>query len=320
MKIYAAPMEGITGYPFRNLQKEMFDGIDKYFIPFISVHERIALSTREKKEIAPENNRTCIIPQLLGNNANDTVSYIKYIADMGYKEINLNFGCPSGTVTGKKKGAGILADPDFLDEFLEKLFDGLRGFDIDISIKTRTGMYENDDPFKLIEIYNRYPISELTVHPRFGKQKYKGRPDMEAFGAFYRESHIPLIYNGDIWTKDDAERIALEFPLIKGIMVGRGLVANPALAREIRGGDVFSNEEIKAFLDRLYEGWTSDIGNKKITIQGPDGDKGIAMLRMKEIWDYMRFSFPDREKEIHKLKKAKDTFEYEIAVREILRG
>ncbi|MDY6324979.1 MAG: tRNA-dihydrouridine synthase family protein [Catonella sp.] len=309
MKIYAAPMEGITGYPFRNLQKEMFDGIDKYFIPFISVHERIALSTREKKEIAPENNRTCIIPQLLGNNANDTVSYIKYIADMGYKEINLNFGCPSGTVTGKKKGAGILADPDFLDEFLEKLFDGLRGFDIDISIKTRTGMYENDDPFKLIEIYNRYPISELTVHPRFGKQKYKGRPDMEAFGAFYRESHIPLIYNGDIWTKDDAERIALEFPLIKGIMVGRGLVANPALAREIRGGDVFSNEEIKAFLDRLYEGWTSDIGNKK-----------IAMLRMKEIWDYMRFSFPDREKEIHKLKKAKDTFEYEIAVREILRG
>lgn len=309
MKIYAAPMEGITGYPFRNLQKEMFDGIDKYFIPFISVHERIALSTREKKEIAPENNRTCIIPQLLGNNANDTVHYIKYIADMGYKEINLNFGCPSGTVTGKKKGAGILADPDFLDEFLEKLFDGLRGFDIDISIKTRTGMYENDDPFKLIEIYNRYPISELTVHPRFGKQKYKGRPDMEAFGAFYRESHIPLIYNGDIWTKDDAERIALEFPLIKGIMVGRGLVANPALAREIRGGDVFSNEEIKAFLDRLYEGWTSDIGNKK-----------IAMLRMKEIWDYMRFSFPDREKEIHKLKKAKDTFEYEIAVREILRG
>lgn len=309
MKIYAAPMEGITGYPFRNLQKEMFDGIDKYFIPFISVHERIALSTREKKEIAPENNRTCIIPQLLGNNANDTVSYIKYIADMGYKEINLNFGCPSGTVTGKKKGAGILADPDFLDEFLEKLFDGLRGFDIDISIKTRTGMYENDDPFKLIEIYNRYPISELTVHPRFGKQKYKGRPDMEAFGAFYRESHIPLIYNGDIWTKDDAERIALEFPLIKGIMVGRGLVANPALAREIRGGDVFSNEEIKAFLDRLYEGWTSDIGNKI-----------IAMLRMKEIWDYMRFSFPDREKEIHKLKKAKDTFEYEIAVREILRG
>lgn len=309
MKIYAAPMEGITGYPFRNLQKEMFDGIDKYVIPFISVHERIALSTREKKEIAPENNRTCIIPQLLGNNANDTVSYIKYIADMGYKEINLNFGCPSGTVTGKKKGAGILADPDFLDEFLEKLFDGLRGFDIDISIKTRTGMYENDDPFKLIEIYNRYPISELTVHPRFGKQKYKGRPDMEAFGAFYRESHIPLIYNGDIWTKDDAERIALEFPLIKGIMVGRGLVANPALAREIRGGDVFSNEEIKAFLDRLYEGWTSDIGNKK-----------IAMLRMKEIWDYMRFSFPDREKEIHKLKKAKDTFEYEIAVREILRG
>lgn len=309
MKIYAAPMEGITGYPFRNLQKEMFDGIDKYFIPFISVHERIALSTREKKEIAPENNRTCIIPQLLGNNANDTVSYIKYIADMGYKDINLNFGCPSGTVTGKKKGAGILADPDFLDEFLEKLFDGLRGFDIDISIKTRTGMYENDDPFKLIEIYNRYPISELTVHPRFGKQKYKGRPDMEAFGAFYRESHIPLIYNGDIWTKDDAERIALEFPLIKGIMVGRGLVANPALAREIRGGDVFSNEEIKAFLDRLYEGWTSDIGNKK-----------IAMLRMKEIWDYMRFSFPDREKEIHKLKKAKDTFEYEIAVREILRG
>lgn len=309
MKIYAAPMEGITGYPFRNLQKEMFDEIDKYFIPFISVHERIALSTREKKEIAPENNRTCIIPQLLGNNANDTVSYIKYIADMGYKEINLNFGCPSGTVTGKKKGAGILADPDFLDEFLEKLFDGLRGFDIDISIKTRTGMYENDDPFKLIEIYNRYPISELTVHPRFGKQKYKGRPDMEAFGAFYRESHIPLIYNGDIWTKDDAERIALEFPLIKGIMVGRGLVANPALAREIRGGDVFSNEEIKAFLDRLYEGWTSDIGNKK-----------IAMLRMKEIWDYMRFSFPDREKEIHKLKKAKDTFEYEIAVREILRG
>ena len=309
MKIYAAPMEGITGYPFRNLQKEMFDGIDKYFIPFISVHERIALSTREKKEIAPENNRTCIIPQLLGNNANDTVSYIKYIADMGYKEINLNFGCPSGTVTGKKKGAGILADPDFLDEFLEKLLDGLRDFDIDISIKTRTGMYENDDPFKLIEIYNRYPISELTVHPRFGKQKYKGRPDMEAFGAFYRESHIPLIYNGDIWTKDDAERIALEFPLIKGIMVGRGLVANPALAREIRGGDVFSNEEIKAFLDRLYEGWTSDIGNKK-----------IAMLRMKEIWDYMRFSFPDREKEIHKLKKAKDTFEYEIAVREILRG
>ena len=204
MKIYAAPMEGVTGYVYRNAHRHYFQGIDKYYTPFLTPKKGKGWTSREKNDIAPEHNRNMtVVPQILTNQAEDFVRMAEKLADCGYEEINLNLGCPSGTVVSKGKGAGFLARPQMLEAFLEEIFsafpvlaDGKSR--MEISIKTRLGMEEAEEFLPLMEMYRRYPLKELIIHPRVREDYYANRPDWDAFERALSGCPFPVVYNGDL--------------------------------------------------------------------------------------------------------------------------
>ncbi len=302
MKFYFAPLEGITGYIYRNAYHEYFDsGIKKYFTPFLAVNQKGLLKYRELEDISPDHNRGMkTIPQLLGNNGGQMTDYLYRLREMGYQEVNINLGCPYQTVVAKKKGAGLLADTDLLKEFLDGVFSDAP---VAVSVKTRIGMERPEEFEVLLEIYNQYPIAELIVHPRVRADFYGNRPDWDAFALALDQSRAPLCYNGDIFTVKDYEAFTMRFPGVDRIMLGRGLLANPGLPAEIMTGRKPEKEALKNFHNRIYTDY------RKIM----SGDKN-TLFKMKELWNYMQFLFEDCEKHIKKIRKAKTAEEYEAAV------
>ncbi len=301
MKYYLAPLEGITSYVYRNAYHQYFHPMDKYFTPFIVPHKEKKFSTREKKELTPENNQGLfVVPQLLTNNAEDFLKTARDITDFGYKEINLNLGCPSGTVVSKKKGSGFLAFPEELDAFLYEIFEKA---DYDISIKTRIGKESPDEFYRLLEIYNKYQMKELIIHPRVQKDMYKNVPNWDMFELAYRESKNPLCYNGDIFTVENVDTFQNRFPETDTVMLGRGIIANPALVNQIEKDDAHLREMLRGFHDRVYEEY------QKIS----SGDKNV-LFKMKELWFYMGNRFVDSEKLMKKIRKSEKLRDYESAV------
>ena len=216
MKLYLAPLEGITGWIFRDAVNRCFGGFDKYFVPFIRPNQMGHLSAREKKDILPEHNQNMYtIPQILTNRADDFVRTANKLKEYGYSEVNLNLGCPSRTVVTKGRGSGFLAYPDKLDAFLGEIFESC---DMKISIKTRLGMEDPEEFRRLIEIYNKYPVCELIIHPRVQKDFYSNMPDREMFGEVLPKSRSSVCYNGDIFTPEDYQNFIKDFPDVLEVM------------------------------------------------------------------------------------------------------
>lgn len=303
MKIYLAPLEGITGWIFRSAVHECFGGFDKYFVPFIRPNQMGHLSAREKKDILPEHNtgmRT--VPQILTNRADDFLRTADKLKDFGYEEVNLNLGCPSKTVVTKGRGAGFLADPASLDRFLGEIFEKSP---VRISLKTRLGMEDASEFTALIEIYNKYPAEELIIHPRVQKDFYKNTPDLQAFARAADISRIPVCYNGDIFSVEDYERFTERFPGTDRVMTGRGVLKDPSLARKLRGGRGADKEELRRFHDILYAGYCEEMS----------GDRTI-LYKMKELWTYLAPFFSDSKKYAKKIKKAEKCIVYEQIIEE----
>lgn len=311
MKLYYAPLESVTGYPLRNAHNQYFSGIDKYFSPFISANESGRFTGREGRDIAPENNKAiCLVPQLLGKNTDYIIEAVNTIQSLGYNEINLNLGCPSGTVCAKGKGAGMLRDTCELDRFFDRLFETLEAMGeagrIKLSVKTRLGINDPMESRELSAVYKRYPISELIVHARVLKDMYRRPVSLEGFGIFYEEYDRELVYNGDINTVSDYERLIGLFPGLKAVMLGRGLVGNPALARELRGGEPLCREELRRYLEALLSNYMNEIS----------GEKNI-LFKLKENWGYLISSFSGAEKYHKGIKKAASLMEYKAAARRV---
>ena len=278
--------------------------MDKYFTPFIVPHKEKKFSTREKKELTPENNQGLfVVPQMLTNNAEDFLKTAKDIMAFGYKEINLNLGCPSGTVVSKKRGSGFLAYPEELDRFLYEIFEKA---DFDISVKTRIGKESPDEFYKLLEIYNKYPMKELIIHPRVQKDMYKNVPNWDMYELAYRESKNPLCYNGDIFTVANAEAFKERFPETDTVMLGRGIIANPGLVNQIEQEDAELRNKLHGFHDMVYDEY------QKIS----SGDRNV-LFKMKELWFYMGNQFVGSEKLMKKIKKSEKLRDYEGAVQAI---
>lgn len=306
MKYYFAPMEGLTGYIYRNAHKAFFGKFDKYFSPFIMTSQKESFKTRELNDILPENNQgITLIPQLLTNNAVDFVHTASKIKDMRYSEINLNLGCPSGTVVSKGKGAGFLAKKEELDAFLEEIFSHC---DLKISIKTRIGKDQPEEFYDLIQIFNKYPVEELIIHPRVQKDFYKNKPNLEVFRDALEMSKNPICYNGDIFTAEDYMKFTTDFPEINNIMLGRGILVNPGLIGSIEDNIKLEKHILKEFHDRLYADY------KRVLF----GDMNV-LFKMKAIWLYMITLFSNNEKYAKKIKKASRLYEYEDAVSSIFR-
>lgn len=301
MKFYLAPMEGITGHIYRNSYEKYFHNIDKYFTPFIVPNQSVSLKTKELKDLLPQNNKGLnIVPQILTNNAEGFILTANKLKQLGYEEINLNLGCPAGTVVSKKRGSGFLAYPEELDKFLDEIYkiDNMK-----ISIKTRLGKERADEFYKLIEIYNKYPLEELIIHPRTREDFYGNTPNLEVFKDALKLSKHSICYNGDIFTLNSYNKIINEFPEVNNVMLGRGILANPGLIGEIKNNEFANKEIIKMFHDEIFENYTILLNEDK-----------NAMYRMKELWGYMSHIFTNNKKYYKKIKKAQKAIDYKNAV------
>ena len=307
MNYYAAPMEGLTDRIWRQVHQKWFGAADapmRYYAPFLSPPENRVLIPKKMAELAPEANAgTVVIPQLLARDGELAAWMIGEVRKLGYTEVNLNFGCPSGTVTAKGKGAGMLRDPARLDAFLDAVFSAVEG---PVSVKTRIGVQKPEEFAALLDIYNRYPICELTIHPRVMKQLYRGEADRAAFAAALPECRMPVCYNGDVTTPEELHALEAEFPQLSGIMVGRGLIADPALFRRARGGAPASREELRGYCDDLYHGYTEAFGAAS-----------CAVSRMKAHWFYLIHRFEGADPLEKPLRKAREGWEYETVVNRI---
>ena len=304
MKYYLAPLEGVTTYVYRNSYHKHFYPMDKYFTPFIVPHKEKKFSTREKKELSPENNQGLfVVPQLLTNNAEDFLKTAKDITTFGYDEINLNLGCPSGTVVAKKKGSGFLAFPEELDRFLDKIFNEAH---FKISIKTRIGKEQPEEFYRLLEIYNKYPLEELIVHPRVQTDFYKNKPNWDMYEEAYKNSKVPICYNGDLFSVTDCHQLEKRFPYTDTIMLGRGMIANPTLISQLVGRDDYTKEKLLSFHNMIYEEY------KLIS----SGDRNV-LFKMKELWFYMAGMFVEPEKYMKKIKKSERLKDYDKVIQEL---
>lgn len=325
--LYFAPLEGITNDIYRTTHHACYQGVDAYFTPFLSPNQNHAINPKERRDILPENNvGVPLIPQVLTKKAEFLLEAAKELKELyGYEEVNLNLGCPSKTVVSKGKGSGFLRDADGLERFFDEVFGTIEATDGKrseaekvyprISVKTRLGMESPDEFARILEIYNRYPLSELIIHPRVQKDFYKNTPDLNAFADAVKVSKHSLCYNGDIWTLSDYLRIRELFPTVEKFMMGRGLLSNPALAEEIRAyeecmerggvwaGDTVSRERLKKYHDMLY--------NKYVVRMS--GDTNV-LFKMKEFWVFLGAQFPEEERLMKKIRKASRLDEYEKLV------
>ena len=301
MKYYFAPLEGVTGYIYRNAYHNLFGQIDKYFTPFVSPTSNEGFTTRELNDILPAHNEGLpIVPQILTNNAEYFIRTMNALKDFGYDEINLNLGCPSGTVVAKHKGSGFLSEREDLDRFLDEVFSKAQ---TKISIKTRIGKDDPNEFYELIKIFNKYPLEELIVHPRIQKDFYKNKPNREMFKYALSSSKNPVCYNGDIFNVNDYKELMTDCECLDSVMLGRGIIANPGLIGEIKNNKVADKDSLKAFHDAVYTGY-------KVILSG---DKNV-LFKMKEFWFYMIHMFAESDKYAKKIRKANKANEYESVV------
>ena len=306
--IYFAPLEGITGYIFRNNYDRYFGGIDAYYTPFLTTRDGGIMKKKELRDILPENNRGLhTVPQLMTKNADEFITAAKHIESLGYREVNLNLGCPSKTVVPKGKGSGFLKHPDELDRFLDRIFSEC---DIDIYIKSRIGFHSPVELPALLNIYKKYPIKLLILHLRTGDQFYKGEVYRDAFWYAYEElrsTNIPLCYNGDVrvdcrgYGEDESGRE------IHSVMIGRGFLANPGfMGNEDLKGSYRDQKRVREFVMNLQSDYEQVLYGET-----------PVLFKMKELWSHLAASFVENEDIFKRIKKAKTLRQLESVYEEV---
>lgn len=306
MELYFAPMEGITGSIYRKAHNDIFGGIDKYYAPFLYANPTGTIGKRAYLEIAPEYNEGIkVVPQLLTNNVSDFIVTAGTLRAMGYDEININLGCPSGTVVRKYRGCGLLADPDRLDAFLYGVYEASEKERIKVSIKTRLGISKPSEFERIMMIYSKYPVFLLIIHPRVREEFYSGQVHLDVFG---RTVFPALCYNGDIKKPEDISGLREIFPHVDKYMIGRGLLADPALAARVRGRGPVVNEELGRFHERLFTDYDRML----------NGSIKVVSL-MKEQWQFWKELTDDEGKDkIRTLMRIKEKKEYYSAAQQLI--
>jgi len=300
MRYYFAPMEGLTDSIYRRLHHKYFGGVDRYYMPFLSPTIHRTLTHREDRELPMADSvGFTAVPQILTKVSEDFLWAAQVCRDRGYDEVNLNVGCPSGTVVSKGKGSGMLRDVAELDRFLDAVF---ASSPLPISVKTRLGLTDPEEFPAIMEVFNRYPIRELTVHPRVRSDFYKGDIREEWFCYACENSRNPLCFNGDILSKAQADAMGETYPGVESVMIGRALIAEPGL---LCGGS--TARQLEAFLADLTEEYVTAFGSQR-----------NAMFRLKENWGFLRCRFEGSDKLWKQLRKTTDFAEYQSVTAQIL--
>lgn len=306
--LYAfAPMEGVTSCLFRRTHAKCFPGVDRYFAPFLAPDGAGHCRRGAWRDLLPENNPDALpVPQILCNRAEPFLAVARELQAMGYAEVDLNAGCPSSTVVPKHKGAGLLLDLHTLDDLLADVFARCP---LRVSVKTRLGVESPNEFPAIMEIYRRYPLSELVVHARDRAGMYKSRPELGAFARAAEISPFPVCYNGSIVDKESLDAVIRAVPTLERVMLGRGAAADPALFRVLRGGEPLSPDELFDFLTR-YRAALTDSGL---------GDH-YTLGRLKELWFHCGAKFPDDPRDLKRIAKAQTLDDYRSAVRLLFAG
>lgn len=308
-KIYLAPFQGITGATYRAVYSRHFQGVDKLFTPFFTgIHKDAKLPARKQAELGNTfENGVEVIPQILSKDADEIILFSRFCEKLGFKEINWNLGCPYPQVANKKRGSGMLPFPEMVDEILDKVMTETA---IRFTVKCRLGYFSPLEIFSLIPIFNRHKIDELTIHARIGKQLYSGEPDQENFQNAISQLTVPVVYNGDIFSLSDNNRLRNRYPEINAWMIGRGILADPFLPAIIKGTHIGSDNQahIRRFMDDLYFAYRKHTNDKLSSL-------GI----LKEYWHYLAESFNDPHQVFKKIKKVSRFGEYEDAVSFVFR-
>ncbi len=277
MIIYFAPMEGITDGILRQVHSRIFGGVNVYCLPFHKLTQSMTLLTRERRDLSPEENAGLnVLPQALTRDPGQLSAWLSYVKSCGYFCADLNLGCPSPTVTKRGRGSGMLRDPDELRRFLDHVFSD--PLPVSLSVKTRIGYESADEWPRIMTLLAGYPFSHVTVHVRTMKEQYTGAVHPEAFDLAVHSGIPNPVYNGDLRTPEDIQALIRRCPAAQAVMIGRGLLADPALARRIHGGAQAAEEELRAWYTALYQGWkdrfhaTLALGRIKKLMEWPCGD------------------------------------------------
>ena len=306
--LLSSPLQGFTDFRFRNAFHHYFGGIDTFYAPYIRLNGKLKIKASYHKDLLPENNKTInLIPQIMTNDAEEFLFVAKYVQELGYKELNWNLGCPYPMVTKRGMGAGLISESEKIDSILDKVHTTS---DIVVSMKMRLGYENNNEILETLPILNKYPLKNIAIHARLGKQLYKGGVDLDGFEKCIANTNHKLYYNGDITSSEVFNQLKKRFPSIDHWMIGRGLLSNPFLPNQIRNNtDQYPNnklEILRQFHDRLYLEYSESLS----------GPKHITM-KMYHFWEYFSSTFSNPHKTLKKIKKAKNIRNYDNAVREI---
>ena len=308
MEVYLAPMQGLTDWIFRESFYEHIGPFDKAFSPFIRVQNGDFYHPSQCNDILPEHNTfQKPVPQFLGNDGASFKHFEELCLKQEYTEVNINLGCPFIKVTSKGMGAGMLPHPDKVAGLLESVFATTK---LKISVKCRLGLEHSTEFEQLIPVFNDFPIEEMIIHPRIGKQMYKGEVDREAFARYAPLLKHPICYNGDIATLADIEGIQALLPGIESIMIGRGILQNPFLLSEIRGQKLSKSEKISklrgfhlSLIERCKEKYSGDLN---------------ILRRLEEMWSYHAEGFEDGRKIFKQVKKCNTLAKYEVVLFKVI--
>ena len=300
MNYYFAPMEGLTDSIYRLQHHRFFGGVNRYYMPFFSPTIHRTLTSKETRELPRADSVPfTVVPQVMTKCAEDFLWAAEVVRDLGYNEINLNIGCPSGTVVAKGKGSGMLRDLEELTKFFDSIF---AVSSLPVTVKTRIGLESPEEFPAVLELYNRYPIKELTIHPRVRKQFYEGQVHREWFTYAVQHSTIPLCFNGDIRTLSDVSVLQEEYPGLNAVMIGRGLIADPGML--VGGTDIGT---LESFLNALMDDYAVEFASCR-----------NALFRMKENWVYLHDRFTGSDKLWKKMRKTTDAAEFRRLSAELL--
>ena len=309
LPIHFAPLQGYTDAIYRSAHARIFGGIASYYTPFVRL-EHGDFRRKDVRELDADNNRGVnLTPQLIASTPEKILRILALFIEKGYKNVDINLGCPFPTLAKRHNGAGLLPYPDEVKALLMAAIEAHP--EIRFSVKMRLGWEDANECMALLPLLNSLPLSHITMHPRLGKQQYKGEVDLEAFQRFYAECEKPLIYNGDLLTLDDIDTISNRFPRLGGLMIGRGLLANPALAIEYQQGAPLSPKEKIEKIRLLHADVFSQYGN---LLEG--GDLQL-LTKMRTFWEYL---LPDGDRKakkvIHKTSKLSN---YQAAASNLLK-
>ena len=306
--LLSSPLQGFTDFRFRNAFHHYFGGIDTFYAPYIRLNGKLKIKTSYQNDLQPENNTTLtIIPQVMTNSTEEFLFVVKYVQSLGYKELNWNLGCPYPMVTKSGMGSGLICQPEKINDILKKAHEES---DITVSMKMRLGYESPSEIIESFKVLDQYPLKNVAIHARLGKQLYKGGVDLDGFQKCIETTKHKLYYNGDITTVDAFKNRQECFPSIDHFMIGRGLIADPFLPQMIKANTTEYPKDrwktFKAFHDTIYTDYDA-------YLQGPTPIK----MKMLGFWEFFAQSFSNPQKTYKKIKKAGNPQKYQAAVAEI---